>query len=134
MVLTIFILEFYDYYFLSFIQSLFSREPRLYKRVCPSVGPSVGPLVRNLFFLAGRNEDGEQLILCIQTCLFSAVCLNQIYNCTLLLSFSTCLLACFFACLLACLLLSQDAQLSIEGPLLTLFSRLATCIDITMVV
>ena len=58
---------------------LFSREPRLYKRVCPSVGrsvrwsvrPSVRRLVGNLFFSAGRNEDGERLISCIRTCYFT---------------------------------------------------------------
>ena len=49
--------------------SLFSREPRLYKRVCPSVGPSVGPLVRrsvgpsvgNAFVSAGRDEPANDL-------------------------------------------------------------------------
>ena len=49
---------------------IFSREPRLYKRVCPSMGPSVRPWVRgsvrNAFFLAGRNEDGERLMPCIR--------------------------------------------------------------------
>ena len=42
----------------------FSYEPRLYKRVCPSVGPSV----RNALFLAGRNKDSKQLMPCIQPC------------------------------------------------------------------
>ena len=44
---------------------VFSRDPRLYKRVCPSVGRSVGNL-----FSAGRNEDGEQLISCNRICSF----------------------------------------------------------------
>ena len=44
---------------------LFSREPQLYKRVCPSVGLSVGPSellsVRNAFVLAGRDEPANNL-------------------------------------------------------------------------
>ena len=42
---------------------VFSREPRLYKRVCPSVGPSVGPLVGPLVTLlsAGRDEPANDL-------------------------------------------------------------------------
>ena len=64
---------------------LFSREPQLYKGVCPSVSLSVRPSVRpsirlsvhpsvgwsvlNLFFLAGRSEDGGRLMPCIRPCL-----------------------------------------------------------------
>ena len=48
---------------------LFSRAPRLCKRVCPSVrrlvhrsvGPSVGPSVRNAFVSAGRDEPANDL-------------------------------------------------------------------------
>ena len=42
-----------------FFYLVFSREPRLYKRVCPSVGPSVGPLVTLLS--AGRDEPANNL-------------------------------------------------------------------------
>ena len=46
---------------------IFSREPRLYKRVCPSVGrsvgpslgPLVGPLVGNAFVSACRDEPAN---------------------------------------------------------------------------
>ena len=38
--------------------SLFSREPRLYKRVCPSVDRSVGPSVGPS---AGGNEPANSL-------------------------------------------------------------------------
>ena len=38
---------------------IFSREPRLYKRVCPSVGPSVGPSV--MLLSAGRDEPANDL-------------------------------------------------------------------------
>ena len=41
---------------LRWFTDLFSREPQLYKRVCPSVGPSVGPSVRNLFFFGGQKR------------------------------------------------------------------------------
>ena len=44
---------------------IYSREPRLYKRVCPSVGPSVRPSVRwsvgNAFVSAGRDEPANDL-------------------------------------------------------------------------
>ena len=44
---------------------IFSQEPRLYKRVCPSVGPSVGqsvgPSVGNAFVSAGRDEPANDL-------------------------------------------------------------------------
>ena len=43
-------------------------HPCVRRSVRPSVRPSVGPWVRNLFFSAGRNEDGERLISCIRTC------------------------------------------------------------------
>ena len=50
---------------ISWCRSFFSREPRLYKRVCPSVGPSVGPSVRrsvrNAFVPAGRDEPANDL-------------------------------------------------------------------------
>ena len=39
--------------------NVFSHEPRLYKRVCPSVGPSVGPLV--MLLSAGRDEPANDL-------------------------------------------------------------------------
>ena len=46
--------RFYQHMRLVIFNVVFSRKPRLYKRVCPSVGPlvrrSVGPSVRNLFF------------------------------------------------------------------------------------
>ena len=38
---------------------VFRREPRLYKRVCPSVGPSVGPSVRNTFVSAGDEPAND---------------------------------------------------------------------------
>ena len=41
---------------------LFSREPRLNKRVRPSVGWYV------MHLLGGRTRDGERLISCIRTC------------------------------------------------------------------
>merc|ERR1711911_165222 len=51
---------------------LFSREPRLYKRVCPSVRPSVGPSVRpsvrNLFFW--RAETSRRTTYFVYTNLF----------------------------------------------------------------
>ena len=53
--------------FLTFIFLIFSCEPRLYKRVCPSVGPSVRRLV--MVLLGGQRRAGERLISCIQTCL-----------------------------------------------------------------
>ena len=44
---------------------VFSREPRLYKRVCPSVGPSVrgsvGPSVRNHFFRRAETKTANDL-------------------------------------------------------------------------
>ena len=44
---------------------VFSREPRLYKRVCPSVGPlfrwSVDRSVRNAFVTAGRDKPANDL-------------------------------------------------------------------------
>ena len=44
---------------------VFSREPRLYKRVCPSVGPSVGRSVsrsvRNLFFRRAETRTANDL-------------------------------------------------------------------------
>ena len=45
------------------LRKVFSREPRLYKRVCPSVGPSVGPLVAPsvMLLLAGRDEPANDL-------------------------------------------------------------------------
>ena len=59
------------------LQFIFSREPRLYKRVCPSVGWSVGRSVglsvrrsgRRLvmLLLGGQRRAGERLISCIQT-------------------------------------------------------------------
>ena len=54
------------------LNTLFSREPRLYKRVSPSlgpsVGPSVGPLVRwsvgpsvtHFFYSAKMGENGQK--------------------------------------------------------------------------
>ena len=57
-------------YFAFFFQYyVSSREPRLYKRVCPSVGSlvrrSVGPSVRwsvgNAFVSAGRDEPANDL-------------------------------------------------------------------------
>ena len=54
---------------------LFSREPRLYERVCPYVGPSVrrsvSPSVRRSVgnaFVGGQRRAGERLISCIRTC------------------------------------------------------------------
>ena len=40
---------------------VFSRKPRLYKRVCASVGPWVRGSVRNAFFSAGRDEPANDL-------------------------------------------------------------------------
>ena len=37
------------------LRKVFSREPRLYKRVCPSVGPSV------MLLSAGRDELANDL-------------------------------------------------------------------------
>ena len=37
------------------LRKVFSREPRLYKRVCPSVGPSV------MLLSAGRDEPANDL-------------------------------------------------------------------------
>ena len=50
------------------LRKVFSREPRLYKRVCPSVGPSVrrsvgrsvGPSV--MLLSAGRDEPANDLL------------------------------------------------------------------------
>jgi len=41
--------------------SAFSHEPRLYKRVCPSVGPSVRRSVRNNFVWTARDEPANDL-------------------------------------------------------------------------
>ena len=43
------------------ILAFFSREPRLYKRVCPSVGPSVGRSVGNLFFRRAETKTANDL-------------------------------------------------------------------------
>ena len=40
---------------------IFSREPRLYKRVCPSVGPSVGRSVWNAFSRRAETETANDL-------------------------------------------------------------------------
>ena len=45
---------------------LISREPRLYKRVCPSVGPSVGPLV--MLLSAGRLEPANDFFRVLDLC------------------------------------------------------------------
>ena len=42
--------------------SILSPKPRLYKRMYPSVGPLVHLLVHNAFVLAGRDEQGNDLI------------------------------------------------------------------------
>ena len=47
------------------IRSL-SREPGLYKRVCPSVGPSVGDA-----FVGGQRRAGERLLSYIRACSLS---------------------------------------------------------------
>ena len=50
-------------YLTLFVTLLFSCEPRLYKRVCPSVGRSVGRSVGPLVMLlsAGRDEPANDL-------------------------------------------------------------------------
>ena len=40
---------------------IFSREPRLYKRVCPSVSPLVSPSVSNLFFWRAETRTANDL-------------------------------------------------------------------------
>ena len=61
---------------------IFSREPRLYKRVCPSVGPlvrwSIGPSVGPSVMLlsAGRDEPANNLF-----CVYELVSRNKmIFN------------------------------------------------------
>ena len=60
---------------MSIFDFVFSREPRLYKRVCPSVGrsvrPSVGPSVRNAFVSAGRDEPANDLFRVYEFVIFS---------------------------------------------------------------
>ena len=51
-----------------FFQFLVVSHDSIRGCVRPLVGPSVRRSVRNLFFSAGRNEDGERLTSCIRTC------------------------------------------------------------------
>ena len=55
----------------TFIAGVFSRELRLYKRVCPSVGPSVGPLVSpSVTLLSRRAETSRRTTYFMYTNLF----------------------------------------------------------------
>ena len=54
------------------LECAFSREPRLYKRVCLSVCRSIGWSIGNAFVSAGRDEPANDLF-CVYKLVFNKI-------------------------------------------------------------